>query len=59
MLKYYKYYILIELRFLKEMTLIKQVNQRRSVIFVNNCWYFLDKDLSFNQSFAAYVMIYY
>ena len=59
MLKYYKCYILIELRFLKEMTLIKQVNQRKSVIFVYNCWYFLDKDLSLNQSFAAYVMIYY
>ena len=56
MFVYYKYYIMIELMFLKELMLIKPVHQK-SVIFVTICISSIVV-LSFNQMSAIDLMIY-
>ena len=56
MFVYYKCYIMIELMFLEELTLIKQANQK-SAIFANIDIFYI-KALSFNQMSAMDVMIY-
>ena len=53
---YYKYYILIELTFLKELMLIRQVHQN-SVIFATIGIFYI-KALTFNQMSAMDAMIY-
>ena len=52
----YKFYILIELKFLKELILIKQANQK-SAMFVTIDMFQINA-LSFNQMSAIDVMIY-
>ena len=56
MFGYYQCYISIELTFLKELMLIKQVNQNNANFFAINI--FQKKDLTFNQMTAIDAMIY-
>ena len=56
MVIYYKYYILIELTFLKKLMLTKQVNQKSAIFITIDA--FEIKGLSFNQMSAMDAMIY-
>ena len=56
MFVYYKCYIMIELAFLKESMLTKQVHQKSAIFFTISIFYI--KALSFNQVSAMDAMIY-